>query len=83
MHFTWKQNKVQAFGNLHVRPIILFCGQYFLQEVFVRFYFIVKITAGTVSIDFASDKGFHVLLQNSASVIRHVIHDRKSSLNGS
>jgi len=39
MHFTKKQNNVQTFVNLHIRPIILFCRQYFLQEVFVRFYF--------------------------------------------
>jgi len=33
-------------------PIILFCRQYFLQEVSVRFYFLVNITAGKVSINF-------------------------------
>jgi len=49
--FPKKQNNVQAFVNLHIRPIILFCSQYFRQEVFVRFYFIVKITAGNVSIN--------------------------------
>jgi len=39
-----------------------FCRQYFLQEVFVRFYFLVKITAEKVSINFTGDKGFHILL---------------------
>jgi len=44
MHFTKQQNNVQAFSNLHIRRIILFCRQYFLQEVFARFYFLGKIT---------------------------------------
>jgi len=44
MHFTKTQNNVQAFVNLHIRPIILFRRQYFLQEVFARFYFLVKVT---------------------------------------
>jgi len=43
---------------------MLFCRgrQYFLQEVFVRLYFLVKITRGKVSINFTGDKGFHILL---------------------
>jgi len=43
---------------------MLFCRgrQYFLQEVFARFYFLVKITRGKVSINFNVDKGFHILL---------------------
>jgi len=49
--FTKKQNNVQAFVSLHIRPIVLFCRKYFLQEVFVRFYFLVKITAGKASIN--------------------------------
>jgi len=44
IHFTKKQNNVQAFVVLHIRPIIVFCTQYFLQEVFVRFSFLVKIS---------------------------------------
>jgi len=32
--------------------------KYFLQEVFVRFYFPVKITAGKVNNNFAGDKAF-------------------------
>jgi len=52
------------------------CRQYFLQEDFVRSYFLGKITTGKVSINFTSVKGFHILLQHSASVARtHVIHD--------
>jgi len=58
MHFTKKQNNVQAFVNLHIHPIILFYRKYFLQEVFVRFYILVKITAGKVNVDFTGDKGF-------------------------
>jgi len=43
MHFIKKHNNVQAFVNLLVRPIImLFCRQCFLQEVFVRLYFLVN-----------------------------------------
>jgi len=53
IHFTKKQNNVPAYVNLHIRPVILFCGEYFRQEVFVRFYFLVKITAGkSILIDF-------------------------------
>ena len=62
MHFTKKQNSVQAFANLHIHPIVLFCKQYFLQEVFARFYFLVKITAAKVSFNFTGDNGFHILL---------------------
>jgi len=64
MHFAKKQNNVQAFVNLHNRPIILFRRrkQYFLQEVFARFYLDVKITAAKVSINFTGDKGFRILL---------------------
>jgi len=51
MLFPKKQSNVQAFVNLNIRPIILFCRQYFRQEVFVRFYFLVKITGGNVSIN--------------------------------
>jgi len=84
MPFTKKQNNVQAFVNLHIRPIIHFRRQHFLQEVFARFYFLVTIPAAKVSIDFAGDKRFHILLQHSASVIRpRVIHYRKKYLNGS
>ena len=84
MHFTNKQSHVQAFVNLHIRPIVFLYKQYFLQDIIVRFYFLVKITAGKVSINFTGNKGFYMLLQHSASVIRpHAIHDRKNSLNGS
>jgi len=51
IHFTKKQNSVQAFVNLLIRPIVLFRGRYFLLEVFVQFYFLVKITAGKASIN--------------------------------
>ena len=44
MHFTKKQNNIQTFVNLPIRPIILFCRQYFFEEVFGRLYFLVKIT---------------------------------------
>jgi len=77
MHFTKRQNNFKAFVNLHIRPIILFYKQYFLQDIFVRVHFLVKITAGKVRINFTGDKGFHMLLQHSASVIRpHAIHNR-------
>jgi len=62
MHFTKKLNNVKVFVNLHIRPIQLFCRQYFLQEVFVRFHFLAKISRGKVSINFIGDKGFHILL---------------------
>jgi len=75
MHFTKKQNNVQALINLPIRPIVLFCRQYFFQ-VFVRLYSPVKIIPGKVIIKFAGDKGFHILLQHSVSFIRpHVIHE--------
>jgi len=57
-----KQNNVRAFVNLHIRSIIPIYKQYLLQEIFVRFYFLVEITAGKVSINFTDDKGFHILL---------------------
>jgi len=50
MHFPKKQNNVQTFANLYIFQSMFFCRQYFLQGVFVRFYFLVKITAGKVSI---------------------------------
>jgi len=64
MHFAKKQNNVQAFVNFHNRPIILFRRHthYFLQEVFARFYFVVKFTTAKVSVDFTGDKGFRILL---------------------
>ena len=34
-----------------------------LQEFFVRFYFLVKITRGKVNINFTGDKGFEILLE--------------------
>jgi len=72
--FTKKQNNAQAF--LNIRPIVFFCRQYFFQEVFVRSYFLIKITPGIVSINFIGDKDFYILLQHSVSlIIRHVIHD--------
>jgi len=64
MHFTRKENNVQAFVNLHIRLIILFCRQYFLQQVFVRFYFLVNIAAGKVTVNFTGNKGFHILLSS-------------------
>jgi len=51
MHVTKKRNNAQAFVNLHIRPIILLCREDFLEEDFVRFYFLVKNTA-EVSINF-------------------------------
>jgi len=64
MHFARKQNSVQSFVNLHNRPIILFRRrkQYFLQEVFARLYFLVKITPAKVSINFTRHKGLRILL---------------------
>jgi len=47
---------------------MLFRRQYFLQEVFVRFYFLVEITAGKVSINWLTDKGFHILLLNTYQI---------------
>ena len=73
---TKKQNNAQAFLCWPIRPIIFFCRQYFFQEVFVRSYFLVKITPGKVSINFIGDKNFYILLQHSVFFIRpHVIHD--------
>jgi len=46
--------------KVHMRPNILFRRQYFLQEVFFRFYFLIKITAGKFSIK--GDNRFHILL---------------------
>jgi len=43
-------------------PIILDCRHYFLQEVFVPFYFLIKITRGKVSINFTGYKDFYSLL---------------------
>jgi len=40
----------KTFVNLHLGQMIFFCRQYFLEEVFVRFYFLVEITAGKISI---------------------------------
>jgi len=59
MHFTKKQNNL-AFLNLHIRPTVHFCRgrQYFLQEVFVRFYFLVKITRGQFSISLLVMRAF-------------------------
>jgi len=58
MHFTEKQSNVQAFVNLHIRPIILLHKQYFFQDVFARFYLLVKITAAKVSIILQVMRGF-------------------------
>jgi len=44
----------------------------------VRFYFLVKIPVGKISINFACDKGFLILLLLSD----HAIHDRANFLNG-
>jgi len=41
--------------------------KYFVHEVSVRFYFLVKITRGKVNINFTGDKGFHILLLLSLS----------------
>jgi len=44
--------------------------------VFFSINFVPKITAGKVIINFTREKGFHILFQHCASVIRpHVIHD--------
>ncbi|CAK8697283.1 unnamed protein product [Clavelina lepadiformis] len=70
MYFTRKQN------NLHSRPIILFCRQYFLQEVVIRLYFLKKISAGKVSINFAGYKAFHIQMvfaQGNANKYRYEI----------
>jgi len=49
IHFTTKQNNVQAFVNLLICLVMLFRRQYFLQ-VFVRFYFLVEFTTEKASI---------------------------------
>jgi len=51
IHFTTKQNNVQAFVNLLICLVMLFRRQSFLQTVFIRFYFLVEITAGKASIN--------------------------------
>jgi len=48
MHFTKKRNNVETFVNLHIFQLTFFCRR--LHKVFVQFYFLVKITAGKVSI---------------------------------
>ena len=53
--------KKQTMLILHICAIILFRRQYFVQEVFARFYFLVKTTAQKVS-NFTGDKGFHIPL---------------------
>jgi len=58
--------------NFHFRPIILFCS-YFLQEVFVRLYFLVKITTGRVSINFTGDKGFRFCSNNLYLLSNHML----------
>jgi len=72
VHFAKKQNNVQAFANLHIRPIILFCRQYFLQEDY-RFYFLVK------SQQEKSVLILQVIRAFTISFCYHVIHDRKNS----
>jgi len=73
---------LQRLKNVKVDPMSVkvgypCCRQYFLQEVVVRFYFLVKITQGKVSVDFTGDKGYHIVLQHSAFVIKpHVIQDK-------
>jgi len=77
MHFTKTQNNVQAFVNLHIRPFVLFRRQYLLQEDFARFYFPVKVTAKKVSINFAGDEGFHILLllsEHMLCMIEKIFH---------
>jgi len=44
---------------------MLFRKPYFLQEVFVRFYFLVEITAEKASINWLTDKGFFIVLLNT------------------
>jgi len=75
MHFTKKQKNAQAFVNLHIRPIILFYKQYFMQDIFIRFYFLVKIKAGKVSINFTGNKGFHMLLQLCYSQYKNYLNE--------
>jgi len=37
---------------------MLFCSQYVFQEVFVRLYFLVKVTPGKVSTNFTGYRGW-------------------------
>jgi len=39
MHFTKKQNNVQAFVNLHIRPIILFVDNTSFKKTLLDFIF--------------------------------------------
>jgi len=39
MHFTKKQNNVQAFVNLHIRPIILSVDNTFFKKTLLDFIF--------------------------------------------
>ena len=56
------------------------CKQYLLQDVFARLYFLVKITAVKVSINFTGDKGVHNLLLLSDQMSFLI---EKNYLNGS
>jgi len=47
---------------------MLFRRQYFFQEAYVRFYFLVEITAGKASINWLTDKGFHILVLNTYQI---------------
>jgi len=40
MHFTKKQNKLQAFVNLHIRPIVLSVDNTFLKKTLLNFIFL-------------------------------------------
>jgi len=70
IRFTKKQNNVPAFVNLLICPIMLFRRQYLL-EVFVRFYFLVEITTGKASINWLTDKSFHILLLNTYQIAHY------------
>jgi len=61
MHFTKKQNNVQAFVNLHIHRTILFCREYSPQEI-CSILLSRKNHSKKVSINFTGDKGFHILL---------------------
>jgi len=61
MHFTKKQKKCSSICKFTHSPNT-FRRLYFLQEDFARFYFLVKVTAKKVSINFTGDKGFHILI---------------------
>jgi len=54
--------------NLLICPILFFRRQYFLQEVFVQFDFLVEITAGKANINWLTDMGFHILLLNTFQI---------------